>query len=60
MVHEDLNRVLDKPYVLRPEVKGADLLVSKFYLTMHLQRNQSIINDLFMGQYRNCLRCPEC
>lgn len=38
-LHEDLNRILEKPYVEKPELQGNDVLVSKVYLTLHLQRN---------------------
>lgn len=39
---------------------GNDCLVAKVWWTCHLMRNQSIITDLFQGQYRSQLQCPNC
>ena len=41
-------------------MQGNDLLVSKVWWTVYLMRNQSIIVDLFSGQYRSTLNCPKC
>lgn len=67
-LHEDLNRVLDKPYIEKPVLdKGIDVnkyenLSSLAYKTweVQLKRNDSMINDLFVGLYKSSLRCPEC
>ncbi|XP_012074283.1 ubiquitin carboxyl-terminal hydrolase 8 isoform X2 [Jatropha curcas] len=60
-LHEDLNRVKCKPYI---EVKDAedrpDKEVADEYWKNHLARNDSIIVDLFQGQYRSTLVCPNC
>ncbi|KAK6942516.1 Peptidase C19, ubiquitin carboxyl-terminal hydrolase [Dillenia turbinata] len=60
-LHEDLNRVKHKPYV---EVKDADGRldeeVADEYWQNHLARNDSIIVDLYQGQYRSTLVCPLC
>ncbi|KEP46138.1 putative ubiquitin carboxyl-terminal hydrolase, partial [Rhizoctonia solani 123E] len=44
-LHEDLNRVLKKPYVENPRYK---------------KRNDGITVDLFQGMYKSTLVCPEC
>jgi len=59
-LHEDLNRVLDKPYVEIKESDGhADEDVSKEAWESHLKRNRSIIVDLFQGQLKSTVMCPE-
>ncbi|KAG9312963.1 cysteine proteinase [Chiua virens] len=63
-LHEDLNRVLKKPYVEKPDWEGGgDLeLVQLAQKSWHgyMQRNDSVIVDLFQGQYQSTLVCPEC
>ncbi|CAN4100808.1 unnamed protein product [Withania somnifera] len=60
-LHEDLNRVKNKPYVEakdgddRPDEEIADE-----YWNYHLARNDSIIVDVCQGQYRSTLVCPVC
>ncbi|OIT05101.1 PREDICTED: ubiquitin carboxyl-terminal hydrolase 8 [Nicotiana attenuata] len=60
-LHEDLNRVKNKPYVEakdgddRPDEEIADE-----YWNNHLARNDSIIVDVCQGQYRSTLVCPVC
>ncbi|KAF8637637.1 hypothetical protein AX17_002705 [Amanita inopinata Kibby_2008] len=63
-LHEDLNRVLKKPYVQKPDWEGG----SDFELVQlankswegYMLRNDSVIVDLFQGQYQSTLVCPEC
>ena len=60
-LHEDLNRVLKKPYTDGVENEGRpDAVVAKESWLMYLKRNQSIINDLMGGQYRSEVKCPDC
>lgn len=63
-LHEDLNRVLKKPYVEKPEWEGGG---AKEFLKLatdswdaYIKRNDSVIVDLFQGQYKSTLVCPEC
>ncbi|KAF8623034.1 hypothetical protein AX15_006546 [Amanita polypyramis BW_CC] len=63
-LHEDLNRVLKKPYVEKPDWEGGgDLelvqLANKSW-EGYMLRNDSVIVDLFQGQYQSTLVCPEC
>ncbi|KAG6832675.1 hypothetical protein H0H87_000857 [Tephrocybe sp. NHM501043] len=63
-LHEDLNRVLNKPYVENPDwLGGGDLelveLAQKSW-EGYMKRNDSVIVDLFQGQYKSTLICPEC
>jgi ubiquitin carboxyl-terminal hydrolase 4/11/15 len=63
-LHEDLNRIVKKPYIEAPDWQGGGL--EEMVAFAHKQweiyklRNDSVIVDLFQGQYRSTLVCPEC
>lgn len=63
-LHEDLNRIKKKPYIEAPEWRGGDLeemvRFAKKQWDIYKMRNDSVIVDLFQGQYRSTLVCPEC
>lgn len=63
-LHEDLNRVLKKPYVEKPDWEGGgDVELARFAQKSwegYMKRNDSVIVDLFQGQYQSTLVCPEC
>ncbi|KAF9499335.1 UCH-domain-containing protein [Pleurotus eryngii] len=63
-LHEDLNRVLKKPYVEKPDWEGGgDVELARFAQQSwegYMKRNDSVIVDLFQGQYQSTLVCPEC
>ncbi|XP_062328553.1 ubiquitin carboxyl-terminal hydrolase 32 isoform X2 [Osmerus eperlanus] len=60
-LHEDLNRVHEKPYV---ELKDSDLRpdweVASEAWENHLRRNRSIVVDLFHGQLKSQVKCKTC
>ncbi|CAG0916096.1 unnamed protein product [Notodromas monacha] len=57
----DLNRVVDKPYTPTVESQGRpDGDVADEAWKLYKRRNDSIIVDLFQGQYRSKLTCPSC
>ncbi|KAL1924566.1 uncharacterized protein VTP21DRAFT_4220 [Calcarisporiella thermophila] len=61
-LHEDLNRIRKKPYIEIPdwpEGTPDEEIASKSW-AFHKARNDSIIVDLFQGQYKSTLVCPEC
>ncbi|GMM36448.1 putative ubiquitin-specific protease [Saccharomycopsis crataegensis] len=66
-LHEDLNRILNKPYTEKPEI-SPDLIHDKHEVRKlaencwknHKLRNDSVILDLFVGLYQSTLKCPEC
>ena len=61
MLSEDLYRKFKKPYVEITEAAGkSDDLASLEAWTKHLIRNESIIVDLFHGQYKSTLVCSVC
>ncbi|UZJ55146.1 hypothetical protein CBS101457_004466 [Exobasidium rhododendri] len=63
-LHEDLNRIVKKPYIEAPDWEGGGL--QEMVAFAHKQweiyklRNDSVIVDLFQGQYRSTLVCPDC
>ncbi|CAM9846880.1 unnamed protein product [Ectocarpus fasciculatus] len=63
-VHEDLNRVpnADRKYVEAKEAKEgeAEEMVAMQAWKGYLERNRSIIVDLFQGQLRSALQCGVC
>ena len=63
-LHEDLNRVLKKPYVEKPDWEGGGdkelVALAKESWDGYMKRNDSVIVDLFQGQYQSTLVCPEC
>ncbi|KAL3230602.1 Uncharacterized protein RNJ44_01051 [Nakaseomyces bracarensis] len=67
-LHEDLNRIVKKPYIEKPslemteemvDAKAVSELAQKTWET-HLARNDSVINDLFVALYKSTLKCPVC
>ena len=61
-LNEDLNSVTKKEYI---ELKNkgeneSDKECSKRYWDNYLKRNNSIITDLFCGQIKSTLTCPNC
>lgn len=63
-LHEDLNRVLKKPYVEKPDWEGGGdkelVALARESWDGYMKRNDSVIVDLFQGQYQSTLVCPEC
>ena len=61
-LHEDMNRNQTKPYIEMKEKmeEETDLEASKRWWTNHLKRENSIIVDLFQGQFKGTINCPKC
>lgn len=66
-LHEDLNRIYNKPYCEKPELADDDVGNAEAILRLadtcwkqHKQRNDSVIVDLFTGMYQSTLVCPDC
>ncbi|KAI8375932.1 uncharacterized protein BYT42DRAFT_499011 [Radiomyces spectabilis] len=60
-LHEDLNRILKKPYVELPDFDTMpDNEIAQRSWDYHKARNDSIIVDLFQGQFKSRLVCNEC
>jgi len=60
-LHEDLNRVIEKPLTDPVEANGRpDDEVAQEAWDVHLKRNDSIFVDKFQGQMRSTLVCPKC
>lgn len=60
-LHEDLNRVHDKPYMELNDSDGRpDVTVAQEAWENHILRNKSIIVDLFHGQLKSKVTCKVC
>ena len=63
-LHEDLNRIVSKPYIEAPDWHGGSagdmLRFAAKQWDLYKARNDSVIVDLFQGQYRSTLVCPAC
>ena len=61
VLHEDLNRIKKKPYVELKDSDGRpDKVVAEEAWENHRKGNESFIVDLFQGQFKSRLVCPEC
>jgi ubiquitin carboxyl-terminal hydrolase 4/11/15 len=60
-LHEDLNRIHEKPYVEEKDSGGRpDSEVAAEAWEAHRRRNDSVIVENFQGMYKSTLVCPEC
>ncbi|KAL1556425.1 ubiquitinyl hydrolase 1 [Salvia divinorum] len=60
-LHEDLNRVKQKPYIEAKDYDGQpDDIVADEFWKYHKARNDSVIVDICQGQYKSTLVCPVC
>lgn len=60
-LHEDLNRVCHRPYIESKDWDGRpDEVVADESWDVYKKRNDSIVVDLFQGQYKSKLVCPVC
>lgn len=66
-LHEDLNRIIKKPYIENPDSDDnthkdpeAIKALGDKYRENHRARNDSVAMDLFNGFYKNTMVCPEC
>lgn len=63
-VHEDLNRIKKKPATNAPDWHGGGdkelVEMAQTCWDQYRSRNDSVIVDLFQGQYRSTVVCPEC
>jgi len=69
MLHEDLNRVINKPNINENDnieninminLNITDKEKSNLDWNNFLKRNQSVLIDIFYGQYKSCVICPKC
>ncbi|CAF3885372.1 unnamed protein product [Adineta steineri] len=60
-LHEDLNRVQNKPQVPPIEDENRpDYVLADEYWRGYLSRNDSLIVELFTGQFKSKTKCPQC
>lgn len=61
-LHEDLNKVLKKPYIETKDYKlGQDIgEYARICENDFEKRNQSALNAIFYGMFKSTIRCPDC
>lgn len=64
-IHEDLNRILKKPVTVAPDWQSGGgekemVEMARKCWELYRSRNDSVIVDLFQGQYRSTVVCPDC
>lgn len=60
-LHEDLNRVIEKPFTKVKDSDGRpDIVVAQESWEATILRNKSIITDLFYGQLKSSITCSVC
>ena len=62
IINEDLNKTTKKQYIELKEKSEdeTDEQCAKRYWDANLSRNDSIITDLFCGQFKSTITCPNC
>ncbi|KAL8591401.1 hypothetical protein ACOMHN_022207 [Nucella lapillus] len=60
-LHEDLNRIRQKPYIELNDASGRDdAVVAREAWENYKKRNDSIIVDTFHGLLKSTVQCPDC
>jgi ubiquitin carboxyl-terminal hydrolase 4/11/15 len=66
-LHEDMNRIHQKPYIENPDsddnrVNDEEYIkeLGNTFRENYRKRNDSVIHDLFNGFYKNTMVCPDC
>ncbi|KAA0173534.1 hypothetical protein FNF27_05029 [Cafeteria roenbergensis] len=61
-LHEDCNRVLDKPYLAAPEFvpAGGEAALARATWRWYQARNRSVVSACMAGMLRSQLDCPSC
>lgn len=60
-IHEDLNRIKKKPPVDAIDYSGGnDSKYSLDFFKNYKKRNDSVISDLMVGQFKSTVECPKC
>lgn len=63
-IHEDLNRVINKPTFETPDYKGGGeeeiFRLANTEESQYRSRNDSFMDDLFLFFFKNKLTCPDC
>ncbi len=61
-LNEDLNKTTKAPYeeIEEQKVNEKDIDCAQRFWKLYLKRNDSIITDLFSGQFKSTISCPDC
>ena len=58
---EDVNLVHEKPYIENPDSENrSDEELANIWWSNHLQRENSVVQALFTGQFKSVIRCGNC
>ena len=57
-LHEDLNRVVKKPFIEKDESQKEDHIKAREQWIGFLRRNQSVLVSFLYGQYKSTITCP--
>jgi ubiquitin carboxyl-terminal hydrolase 4/11/15 len=61
LLHEDTNRVLEKPFKEMSDEQGrSDSVVAAEYWDAYIARNKSIVVDIMTGQLKSTVKCIKC
>lgn len=61
LLHEDVNRIIEKPLFETPNLDSfPDETIATELWKLHKSRNDSFIVDLFHGMLKSKLTCPQC
>jgi ubiquitin C-terminal hydrolase len=59
-LHEDLNRIMNKPTTTQPDAALPHAMLAQESWAQHQRRNDSVIVDWMQGQLRSIVVCPTC
>jgi ubiquitin carboxyl-terminal hydrolase 4/11/15 len=61
LLHEDLNRIIKKPYIELDDYDGTnEEKLAKESWDIYNRRNKSVISEHFAGQFKSLLKCNKC
>lgn len=62
IMNEELKKNTDKPYkeIEEKQDNEDDINAARRFWEEYLERNNSVISDLFLGQFKSTIECPEC
>ncbi|KAL0215297.1 hypothetical protein P9112_007481 [Eukaryota sp. TZLM1-RC] len=59
-LHEDLNRIINKPYFTEDITTTDEEEIARESIRRYKARNESVVSELFTGLFKSELHCPSC